>query len=126
MTEKFTEERYRQIVDEATEHDKVVSDGVYIEAAIRNPLTREYAYVNYVDHDVSVLVKDLQEWSTVLQRMFSNNFKWRNGEIGFHTEYFNDGARVLEISNSYILWSRYPDDYDTVTASEYLKSSHLK
>lgn len=126
MTEKFTEERYRQIVDEATEHDKVISDGVYIEAAIRNPLTREYAYVNYVDHDVSVLVEDLQEWSTVLHRMFSNNFKWRNGEIGFHTEYFNDGARVLEISNSYILWSRYPDDYDTVTASEYLKSSHLK
>lgn len=126
MTEKFTEERYRQIVDEATEHDKVISNGVYIEAAIRNPLTREYAYVNYVDHDASVLVEDLQEWSTVLQRMFSNNFKWRNGEIGFHTEYFNDGARVLEISNSYILWSRYPDDYDTVTASEYLKSSHLK
>lgn len=126
MTEKFTEERYRQIVDEATEHDKVISDGVYIEAAIRNPLTREYAYADYVDHDVSVLVEDLQEWATVLQRMFSNNFKWRNGEIGFHTEYFNDGARVLEISNSYILWSRYPDDYDTVTASEYLKSSHLK
>lgn len=126
MTEKFTEERYRQIVDWATQHDKVISDGVYIEAAIRNPLTREYAYVNYVDHDVSVLVEDLQEWSTVLHRMFSNNFKWRNGEIGFHTEYFNDGARVLEISNSYILWSKYPDDYDTVTASEYLKSSHLK
>lgn len=126
MTEKFTEERYRQIVDEATEHDKVISDGVYIEAAIRNPLTREYAYMDYVDHDVSVLVGDLQEWSTVLQRMFSHNFKWRNGEIGFHTEYFNVGARVLEISDGSIVYSRFPEDYEYITASEYLKSSHLK
>ena len=81
---------------------KLSATRVYIEAAIRNPLTREYAYADYVDHDVSVLVEDLQEWSTVLHRMFSNNFKWRNGEIGFHTEYFNDGARVLEISNSLV------------------------
>lgn len=126
MTEKFTEERYRQIVDEATQHDKVISDGVYIEAAIRNPLTREYAYENLVNHSISVLIDDGREWLAVLRKMFDNGLKWQNGDTNYHFEYLGIGARVLEISNSYILWSKYPDDYDTVTASEYLKSSHLK